>query len=136
MEVTEIVDWLRSVGRFNDFEVEQGDPGTVADLPDASEPGAHRYPLGFHGSGCRGALWRRDPATPRGDAACVWIDSEGSPWEAFDSSAEEGLAALAPSRPATRPVRHAHGSYRGAAFAPDLVFPLHTEALSRWFATR
>lgn len=94
MEVTEIVEWLGAVGHFNDFELEPGDAGTVADLLGVGDLDAHLYPLGFHGSGSWVALWRRDPSTPWGDAPWVWIDSEGSPWEVFASSAEEGLAAL------------------------------------------
>jgi hypothetical protein len=40
-------------------------------------------------------MWRKDPATPWEDAAWVWVDSEGSPWEPFAASSKAALAALA-----------------------------------------
>lgn len=94
MDLDTIAGWL---GResFNDFELAPGRLDEVARLLDAPMQAGELHPLGFHGSGSWIALWRKDASRPWDEAAWVWIDAQGSPWEAFASSAAEGLAMLA-----------------------------------------
>lgn len=96
MNLETLCAWLRDLEgqNFNDFEAGLGAYEECAELVgEVAE--AHLYPLGFHASHSWIALWRPDPSVPWSDAAMVWIDSEGSPYEAFASSLREGLAMLA-----------------------------------------
>ena len=94
MDLDTIAGWLRRES-FNDLELAPGRLDEVARLLDVPLQAGELHPLGFHRSGSWIALWRKDASRPWDEAAWVWIDAQGSPWEAFASSAAEALAMLA-----------------------------------------
>jgi hypothetical protein len=89
-----ILEWFSAGPRFNDLEPARG-RSDMERLVGVSGLDDHLVPLGLHGSGSWVALWRRDARTPWSEAAWVWIDAQGSPWEPFAVSAPQGLAMLA-----------------------------------------
>ncbi len=95
MELDALHAWLKKTEGFNDLELALDEHDDFGALAGSRKLRSHFAPLGFHRSGSWVALWREDATSPWGRSPMVWVDSEGSPWEVFARTPEEGLAMLA-----------------------------------------